>query len=116
MPDIVERTKRPVTVRTLEWTGNNPEQMRAFCGDAFDWRPEWTARIWNTQEGCAIDLKVGHHVVQGPLGEFYPLSPAALELTYEPPEPVDRDELLRRSEEDGAITRMLDAETGKGQQ
>jgi hypothetical protein len=83
---IVTRRKKPIAVETLEWTGLNAEEMRAFCGDAFDWRPEWTAKVWNMQEGCAIDLRVGHHVVKGPLGELYPLSPAALELTYEPAE------------------------------
>lgn len=83
---IVTRRKKPVAVETLEWTGSNAEEMRAFCGDAFTWRPQWVAKLWNDQESCNIDIPVGHHAVRGPLGEFYPLSPKALELTYEPAE------------------------------
>lgn len=112
MPAVTTRRKKPVEVRTLEWTGSNLDEMREFCGHlGTDWmftqdEGNPVARVWNSQEHCDINVPVGHHVVRGPLGEFYPLSPAALELTYEPPAPVDRDELLRRSEEDGAKARQ----------
>lgn len=117
MPEIVERTKRPVTVRTRLWTGLNVEEMREFCGlfpggsvplfaepDPAD-GVYASARVWNDQEHCWINVPVGHHLVAGPLGEFYPISPAALEETYEPLDPADVP--LAESEREGARTRPL---------
>lgn len=106
MPAVTTRRKKPVEVRTLEWDGSNLEELRTFCGGAFEPpTPGYGAQLWNAEEECWINLPVGHHAVRGPLGEFYPLSPAALELTYEPPA-LDADERLRRSEEDGARARQ----------
>jgi hypothetical protein len=96
MPEVIVRQKKPVKVRTLEWDGDNLDELLVFCGpfpggsaplfagpDPAD-GVYASARVWNTQEHCWVLVPVGHHVVQGPLNEFYPLSPAALELTYEP--------------------------------
>jgi hypothetical protein len=84
MPRVITRRKKPIDVDTLLWTGSNIEEMRRFCGHAFTQLPGHTAEIWNSEEHCSIPVPEGHHVVRGPLGELYPLSPAALELTYEP--------------------------------
>lgn len=119
MPTVTVRRKRPVTVRTLLWDGSNLAEMLRFCGpfpggsaplftgpDPAD-GVYVTARVWNSQERCWISVPAGHHVVQGPLGEFYPLSPAALALTYEP---VDvADQRLADSEREGAHARLLHA-------
>lgn len=96
MPAVTMRRKRPVTVRTLLWTGLNEGQVREFCGlfsggsaplfaepDPAD-GVYASARVWNSEERCWINVPVGHHVVAGPLGEFYPISPEALKETYEP--------------------------------
>ena len=40
--------------------------------------------VWNDQESAWIPCPVGHSVVKGRLGEFYPISPAAIAETYEP--------------------------------
>lgn len=41
------------------------------------------ARVWNNQESCWVACPEGHRVVKGRLGEFYPISPAAVAETYE---------------------------------
>lgn len=41
-------------------------------------------RIWNEQEHQYIEIPLGHRVAKGALGEFYPVSPAAIAETFEP--------------------------------
>lgn len=103
-PEITVRQKRPIHVRTLLWTGHNPEQVIEFCGTiaADNTAPVFVppgpdgwpsvARVFNSEECSQIDVPIGHHLAKGPLGEVYPISPAALEATYTlpaPAEPVD---------------------------
>jgi len=84
-PAVKHYRKKPVTVATLEWTGSNIAALREFTGDrGYLDRTSGPLRIWNTEEGDWITCPVGHSVVRGRLGEFYPISPAALEATYEP--------------------------------
>jgi hypothetical protein len=90
MPEVVERTKRPVKVRTREWTGDNVEEMREFCGDAFRLVYDQPggrrigAEVWDKLHTTWIKVYIGHHVVQGVRNEFYPIDGAVLEETYEP--------------------------------
>ena len=84
-PAVKHYRKKPVTVATLEWTGSNIAALREFTGDrGYLDRTSGPLRVWNTEEGDWITCPVGHSVVRGRLGEFYPISPAALEATYEP--------------------------------
>lgn len=93
---VVQYRKRPVVVDTILWDGT-PEaaaELTAWCGHLNDnpaQSPRFLsapgvshAQVWNEQERCWIDVPVGHLVVRGLLGEFYPLSPDALAQTYEP--------------------------------
>jgi hypothetical protein len=91
VPEGVTRwRRRPVVVEMLEWTGENAEAMRQFCGrGAEGWRFEppagaGRAAVWNDQEHAWIPLGIGHRVVRGALGEVYPVSPEAVAATYEP--------------------------------
>jgi len=103
MPNIVERTKRPVTVRTREWTGLNVEEMREFCGGAFRviYQPASdspaTAEVYDKLHDSWIGVYPGHHVVEGVRKEFYPIDESVLEETYKPAEAAP-DALLAVSE------------------
>jgi hypothetical protein len=111
MPAVTMRRKRPVEVRTLEWTGDNLDELLMFCGPFPDGSaPLFTgpdpadgiyasARVWNSEERDWINVPVGHHLVAGPLGEFYPISPEALARTYDP-----ADDALAESERTGLET------------
>jgi hypothetical protein len=91
MPEVVERTKRPVKVRTREWTGSNVEEMREFCGDDFrvgyqpsSHGPAEAAEVYDKLHDTWINVYPGQHVVCGVRGEFYPIDAAVLKETYEP--------------------------------
>lgn len=114
MPEIVERTKRPVKVRTRLWNGLNVEEMQEFTGAGnFHAVPpedriedsEITAEVWDELHSTWVGVYTGHHVVRGVRGEFYPIDAAVLEETYEPLDPADV--LLAASEREGARSRPL---------
>lgn len=82
--------KRPVVINALQWTGDNLEEVMAFC--AGDSSYELMART-----GCELVIhtledgrdKVAKHVasrgdfiIQGVQGEFYACRPDIFELTY----------------------------------
>lgn len=88
--------KKPVEVETILWDGTpeRAEEIRAWTSESHHGAPmfllpedvqdDWDeARVFNDQEGCWIPCPVGHRVVKGRLGEFYPISPAAVAETYE---------------------------------
>lgn len=92
MPSVTMRRKRPVTVRTLLWTGLNQEEMREFCGGAFrviaptgpSRESRITAEVFDELHSTWVGVYTGHHVVRGVRGEFYPIDDAVLNETYEP--------------------------------
>lgn len=93
MPEVTERQKRPVRVRTLEWTGLNLDEMQEFTGAGnFHAVPpedrtedsEITAQVWDELHSTWVGVYTGHHVVQGVRNEFYPIDAAVLADTYEP--------------------------------
>lgn len=92
MPSVTMRRKRPVTVRTLLWTGLNQEEMREFCGGAFrvivpkgpSQDSRITAEVFDELHSTWVGVYTGHHVVRGVRGEFYPIDEAVLNETYEP--------------------------------
>ena len=87
MPDIEEVARRPYVVRVLLWDGTNSDQVERFVG-AGNWRPALQTRpaqVWNSEERQWINVPVGHRLVAGRVGEFYPLSPDALAAGFDRP-------------------------------
>ena len=104
---VIARRKKPVTVDTLEWTGDNLEEVQDFVGltpdctqPGFAVEPDGTALVWADHEQCWVNVPVGHSIIHGALDEFYPISPAALARTYDP-----ADDALAASEREGAQAR-----------
>lgn len=85
--------KKPVVIEAVQWTGMNPDEIRAFAGNdvAIDYldtawevgkgRPHVSITI-HTLEGDMI-ADVGDYIIKGIRGEFYPCKPDIFEATYE---------------------------------
>jgi len=87
---IEEFVAKPVTVRAIRWTGENLEEIRSFCNNmAF---MEGNHLYIETLEGTSR-ARVLDYIVQGVMGEFYPIKPSVMEAKYDPV--VDASELIR---------------------
>jgi len=84
VPGIIRFRKKPLTVETLEWTGENYRSLSAFTGQQVRRAAMGGLEVWNEEERDWIACPIGHRVVRGALGEFYPISPEAVARTYEP--------------------------------
>lgn len=103
MNDIKDYRKKPVQVRAMKWEGEPKNQgdggafkgmndLTYFTGinwtraDVHDvpWyhADEEKVIIYNHLEKCWIPCPVGHYIVQGVFGEFYPVDPKAFDKTY----------------------------------
>lgn len=91
---IVRRRKRPVEVDTIQWTGTNEADVRAFAGAIHfhtvgpDDRyrvpdADITAEVWDRLHSTWVGVKTGQHVVRGVKGELYPIDEDVLAETYE---------------------------------
>lgn len=94
---MIEKFRKvPIEVETILWDGTpeRAQQIKEWVGKRDTHEPRfllpeditgvWNeANVWNDQEHCWIPCPVGHRVVKGLLGEFYPISPEAVEKTYE---------------------------------
>lgn len=85
--------KRPVVIEAAEWTGD-VETLYSFVGTQnwgradvheipWDHSDEEQVVIWNEAERCWLPLPVGHWIVRGVQGEFYPCKADIFRATYE---------------------------------
>lgn len=110
MVEITSRTKRPVTVRTLEWTGTNREQMYQFTGiGPFMIREDGGAQVYDRLHDSWVNVYPGQHVVQGVAGEFYPIAPDVLARTYQDPSEPDVMAELAQLRQDSAKLSALES-------
>ena len=86
--------KKPVEVEAVRWEGGSTAPLDAFLGqnwaraDAKDvhWyldSDEEQLVIWNAPEHGWIPCPVGHYIIRGVAGEFYPCEPDIFDATYE---------------------------------
>jgi hypothetical protein len=74
--------KKPVVIEAVQWTGDNHEEISAFCPDAkWDVRKELLSI--GTLEGPLVASKQDF-IIRGVKGEFYPCKPDIFAKTYEP--------------------------------
>ncbi|WP_020116764.1 hypothetical protein [Streptomyces canus] len=87
---IVRYRKLPVEVDTIEWTGDNLDELTAFTGGLFvpvdpgkGLTSEFTGKVFDALHSTWVLVKTGQRVVCGVLGEFYPIAEDVLAETYE---------------------------------
>ena len=59
-------------IEAVEWTGRNPNEVKAFTGIQadIDWREGWL--VIHTLEGD-MRAEAGDYIIRGVQGELYPL-------------------------------------------
>ena len=89
----IKATKKPVTIEAIKWDGENPNEIKAFCGElalldinkqayfAGIAAPRFDLTI-HTLEGDH-HASVGDYIIKGVNGEFYPCKPDIFEKTYD---------------------------------
>lgn len=85
--------KKPVEVEVCQWTGDNSDEIFAFCGKDNvylkrkvnyldkDGNDPWDLYI-HTLEGAHL-ASTGDYIIKGIYGEFYPCKPDIFEKTYD---------------------------------
>ena len=84
--------KKLVVIDAIQWKGGDYKCLDDFCGrnwtraDVVDMGYDDTEQvvIWNTTERQYLHVPVGHWLIRGVQGEFYPCKPDIFEATYEP--------------------------------
>ena len=79
--------KRPVVVETVQWLGDNLEEIVQFAGDDVIWSVDDQALYVGTLEGL-MRATVGDFIIKGVDGEFYPCKPGIFLATYEAVNPL----------------------------
>lgn len=79
--------KKPTNVHAIFWAGDNFDEVKEFVGDyVFHEKDDAGSSylfVYNTQENDWIHVPIGHYVIQGVAGEFYPCSVEVIEQTYD---------------------------------
>lgn len=83
--------KKPVEVVAMQMTDNLPlGAVEEFCGsDNVGPGINELVAIWNEPEAQWIDCPVGHYIIRGIVGEFYPCDPDIFRATYDAVESDD---------------------------
>lgn len=86
--------KKPVEVEAVQWTGDNLAELQEFVGlldlHCQGFRSNWKdrkeglpAHVYNKMEHCWVNVPVGHWIIKGVRGEFYPCDPGVMAETYD---------------------------------
>lgn len=88
---------KPKVIEAIQWTGGDTAPLDLFLGqnwtraDARDvpWNHDDKEElvIYNALESAWIPCPVGHWIIRGLKGEFYPCEPEVFARSYEPTEP-----------------------------
>lgn len=96
--------KKPIEIDYIEFTGDNWEEMRAFCGTrpagynphvqinnfghADDWivdpEDDIVGAVYDYLHSTWIGVKVGDYIIKGTKGEFYPHDGDLFWKNYDP--------------------------------
>ena len=85
---IKKYIKKPVTIEAIIWDGSNEIEIMKFVGAHCCVTTQYTINgtvtnlIINTLEGDHY-ASVGDYIVKGIKGEFYPVKPDIMKLTYD---------------------------------
>lgn len=90
--------KRPVVVECMEYDGENRDTVIAWVDDnegatCYD---QNGLHVYNPPDDQWLTIPVGHYVIRGVRGEFYPCHPEILRATYDDVEDVSDVEIANR--------------------
>ena len=77
--------KKPIPVSALQWTGENLEEIKAFCTDSKGQEKCFTnhSDLWiHTIEGQLM-AKINDYIIKGIIGEFYPCDKSIFLKSYD---------------------------------
>lgn len=92
MPDLY--TKKPVTIRAVQFTGSNHEEITGFVprpywsigpdypGHMADGKPV-TAKVYDDIHEAWIPVRDNDWIIEGLEGEYYPCDPAVFTSSYD---------------------------------
>ena len=85
--------KIPVEIEARQWKGGDTDWLETWLGqnwtraDArnvqWEHEDEEFLIVWNSAERLWLPVPVGHWIIRGIQGEFYPCKPDIFEATYE---------------------------------
>lgn len=75
--------KKPIAIEAVQWTGDNPDEVSAFCPTGWFGGDDGLDFIIPTLEGD-MQARLYDWIICGVEGEFYPCKPSIFEATYEP--------------------------------
>ncbi|MET8081836.1 hypothetical protein [Streptomyces sp. NPDC005303] len=87
---VTRYRKRPIEVDTVQWTGDNLNELINFTGGDFLLTTPGefddtaiTAKVYDSLHDTWVGVKTGQRIVQGVKGETYPIDLDVLAETYE---------------------------------
>lgn len=89
--------KKPVEIEAVRWMGppgtdgvgeaevsvDELQEWGARVQPTGEWGSDYTLEVWNEPEECWVRCPVGHWIIRGVQGEFYPCDPDIFEATYD---------------------------------
>lgn len=79
--------KIPTEIRTVQWTGDNVEEVRELTGEDYfrSIEPvfELTAQVYDHLHDTWVGVKTGDWIIEGTEGEVYPCDKVVFSKIYE---------------------------------
>lgn len=75
--------KKPVVVEAVQWTGRNIGEIYDFTNKQFRSTASSGALVFDELHDTWVTIHLGHWVIKGVKGEFYPCDDEVLQKTYE---------------------------------
>ena len=113
--EIIMATYRPnpnLTIKAIQWTGNNVDEIRKFTENGFNVSEEKTsievdgnekpvahftvatwAEVWDYLQEDWVNVNLNDYIIEGTKGEFYPCEEGVFKYKYILAEDTDANEL-----------------------
>lgn len=79
---VIRLQSKPKEVEAIKWENNEPYIRKFVADDSLLKFGDNSLRVWNKEEEDWINCPMFHYIIKGVRGEFYPISPEALEQYY----------------------------------
>lgn len=79
---VGKAVKKPVTIKFVQYTGDNIKELEDFVGDNFGY-PNYTISYHIITLEGSMEISHFDYVVKGNFGEFYPVKSAIFESNYD---------------------------------